>query len=182
MSGTEPLLPILLNLALSFARIGLGAFGGGISTIPLIEHELVLQTGWLTPETFRQVLGLSQATPGPIAVNAATFVGFQKAGLPGAAVATAAVVGAPLLVLAALLWLGGRVSPTIAARTRRALRPGVCALLTGALLPLLAPAASGLPPALLFLACLACLRIPFLRDNPHWLFLLGGLAGLLFLR
>jgi chromate transporter len=168
----------LLDLAAAFARIGLGAFGGGISTIPLIEHELVGK-GWLSPEAFRQVLGLSQATPGPIAVNAATFVGFQRAGLAGAAAATAAVVGAPLCVLGLVLLLGSRIPPSISARIRRAIRPGVAALLTCALLPLLAPAASGLRWTGLFGACLMALRVRRLRENPHWLFLFGGAAGLL---
>ena len=89
----------LLLLALAFARIGIGAFGGGISTIPLIEHELVMNYGWLTLEEFNQVLALAQVTPGPIAINAATFVGYHQAGVLGSLIATLSVASAPLLIL-----------------------------------------------------------------------------------
>jgi len=97
---------LLLQLFKSFMIIGIGAYGGGLVTIPLIQHEIVGARGWLLFDEMASLLAIAQMTPGPIAVNAATFVGFRIAGLAGAAVATFGVVlpalsilfiGAPLL-------------------------------------------------------------------------------------
>ena len=94
---------VLMELAFSFAQIAAGAFGGGLSTLPLIEYQLVRVNGWLTPPQFGQVLALSQVTPGPIAINAATFVGFQQAGIPGSIVSTLSIIIVPVLILCAIL-------------------------------------------------------------------------------
>jgi len=65
----------LFFLALAFARISLGSFAGGLSSIALIYHEIVLNYQWLTSGEFEQMISLAQMSPGPIAVNAATYVG-----------------------------------------------------------------------------------------------------------
>lgn len=169
----------LLKLAWGFAQVGIGAFGGGISTLPLIRHILVDNYRWLTLDGFSQVLALAQVTPGPIAVNAATFVGFQKAGLIGATVATLSVVFAPLLIVITVAALLQRGSNNRMDRFRNALRPTVAALLTLAFLPLARTAFSGIVPFLLFAAGIGALRFRFFRENPPALFLLSGLAGLL---
>lgn len=93
---------ILAKLLLSFVVIGLGAYGGGLVTIPLIQHELVGQQHWLTVTEMTQMLAIAQMTPGPIAINAATFVGFRLRGIAGAVVATCAVVVPSLIILLAL--------------------------------------------------------------------------------
>ncbi len=80
-----------LILFASFFRIGLFGFGGGIAMLPLI-YQSVQQFGFMAPEEFSDLLALSQVTPGPIAVNAATYVGFHFAGVPGAVCATIGVV------------------------------------------------------------------------------------------
>ncbi len=172
----------LLKLAWGFAQIGIGAFGGGISTLPLIRHILVDDYRWLTLDGFGQVLALAQVTPGPIAVNAATFVGFQRAGLVGAAVATLSVVVAPLLIVIAVSALLQCGSKTCMDRFKNALRPTVSALLTLAFLPLARTAFSGIGPFFLFAAGIGALRLRFFRENPPALFLLFGLAGLLLFR
>lgn len=82
--------------------IGLGAYGGGLVTISLIHHELVSQQHWLTAKEITQMLAIAQMTPGPIAINAATFVGFRLFGILGAVVATCAVVFPSLIILIAL--------------------------------------------------------------------------------
>jgi chromate transporter len=168
----------LLKLAWGFAQVGIGAFGGGISTLPLIRHILVDNYRWLTLDGFNQVLALAQVTPGPIAVNAATFVGFQRAGFTGATVATLSVCGAPLIIVIAVSALLKCGPEGCMDRFRNALRPTVAALLTLAFLPLAQTAFSGILPALLFAAGIAALRFRFFRENPPALFLLFGLAGL----
>ena len=96
---------ICLELFLTFARIGLFTFGGGYGMIPLIQ-EAVTAKGWMDAETLYRLIGICESTPGPIAVNMATFVGASQAGLVGSACATAGVVlpsFAIILLIAAAL-------------------------------------------------------------------------------
>lgn len=79
-------------LALRFLYIGLFSIGGGLSAISLIQAEIVDRLGWLTAETLVDLMAIAEMTPGPIAVNAASFVGMRLYGLPGAAAATCACV------------------------------------------------------------------------------------------
>ena len=79
---------IYLQLFLSFLQIGAFSFGGGYAAMPLIQEQVVLQHSWLTMDSFSNLVTIAEMTPGPIAVNAATFVGTQIAGIPGAIVAT----------------------------------------------------------------------------------------------
>ncbi len=81
----------LLKLFLAFFKIGLFTFGGGYGMIPLIQQE-ALARGWLDAETLYRYIGISESTPGPIAVNMATFVGASQAGLAGSLCATVGVV------------------------------------------------------------------------------------------
>ena len=78
---------ILLDLFLTFLTIGAVSFGGGYGMISLIR-ESVVHHGWLTEEAFMSFVAVSEATPGPLAVNMATFVGSSQAGIPGALAAT----------------------------------------------------------------------------------------------
>ncbi len=81
-----------LKLFLTFLKIGAFSFGGGYAMLPLIEQEIVYVNQWLTQSEFVDIIAISQMTPGPIAVNAATFVGFKHLGVMGAIVATFGVV------------------------------------------------------------------------------------------
>lgn len=82
---------IYFDLFLGFLRVGCFAFGGAYGAIPLIR-DIVLSYGWLTDETLTYMIAVSESTPGPIMVNLATYVGSSQAGLPGAFIATLAVV------------------------------------------------------------------------------------------
>lgn len=79
---------IYLELLWSFLQVGAFSFGGGYSTLPLIQQQVVTQHGWLTMKEFTDIITISQMTPGPIALNASTFVGIKIAGIFGAVVAT----------------------------------------------------------------------------------------------
>ena len=79
---------IYLQLFLSFFQIGLFSFGGGYAAMPLIQGQIVKIHGWMTMSEFTDLITISQMTPGPIAVNSATFVGLRVAGYVGAVVAT----------------------------------------------------------------------------------------------
>ena len=79
---------MLLQLFWSFFQVGLFSFGGGLAALPLIKSQIVDHHGWLTLTEFTDLITIAEMTPGPIAVNSATFVGITIAGLPGAIIAT----------------------------------------------------------------------------------------------
>ena len=83
---------IYLKLCWSFFQIGLFSIGGGYAAMPLIQNQVVDINQWLTMQEFVDIVSISQMTPGPIAINAATFVGTRVTGLAGALAATAGCV------------------------------------------------------------------------------------------
>ncbi len=83
---------ILLDLFLTFAKIGLFTFGGGYAMISLIENSCVEKKGWITHDEMMNVTVIAESTPGPIAINCATFVGYKQRGLFGAIAATIGMV------------------------------------------------------------------------------------------
>lgn len=83
---------LLFDLFLTFAKIGLFTFGGGYAMISLIEHACVEQKKWITHDEMMNVTVIAESTPGPIAINCATFVGYKQKGLIGAAAATVGIV------------------------------------------------------------------------------------------
>ncbi len=82
----------LLALLLTYMKIGLFTFGGGYAMIAMIEEEVVKKKQWITKEALTDIVTVAESTPGPIAINCATFVGYQIAGTLGALTATVAVV------------------------------------------------------------------------------------------
>jgi chromate transporter len=93
---------IYLQLFLSYLKIGFFGFGGGYAMLSLIQNEIVEQRGWLTATQFADIVAVSQITPGPIAINSATYIGYTVAGFGGSIVATFAVC-LPSLTLMLLL-------------------------------------------------------------------------------
>ena len=83
---------LLLNLFLTFAKIGLFTFGGGYAMISLIENQCVERKKWLTHDEMMNITVIAESTPGPIAINCATFVGYKQAGLVGSLIATLGIV------------------------------------------------------------------------------------------
>ena len=83
---------ILLDLFLTFAKIGLFTFGGGYAMIAMIENNCVEQKKWITHDEMMNITVIAESTPGPIAINCATFTGYKKAGLIGALMATLGMI------------------------------------------------------------------------------------------
>ncbi len=83
---------LLLNLFLTFAEIGQFTFGGGYAMISLIENQCVERKKWLTHDEMMNITVIAESTPGPIAINCATFVGYKQAGLLGSLIATLGIV------------------------------------------------------------------------------------------
>ena len=128
---------IYLQLFLSFLQIGALSFGGGYASMPLIEAQIVTGHGWLTMTEFSDLVTIAEMTPGPIAVNAATFVGTKVAGVLGALVATAGCLPACVLVtLIARLYLKYR-NLTVLQSVLGSLRPAVVAMIASAGLTIL---------------------------------------------
>ena len=90
---------LLLDLFLTFAKIGLFTFGGGYAMISVIEDICVEKKKWITHDDMMNVTVVAESTPGPIAINCATFVGFQQAGLLGAVLTTAGIVLPSFLII-----------------------------------------------------------------------------------
>lgn len=90
---------VLADLFLSFFRIGSMTFGGGYAMLPLLQKEVVERFHWATEEELMDYYAIGQCTPGIIAVNTATFIGYKQRGIPGAIFATAGMVAPSLLII-----------------------------------------------------------------------------------
>ncbi len=124
---------IFLQLFWSFVQVGLFSIGGGYAALPLIQNQVVNIHGWLDMNTFTDLVTISEMTPGPIALNAATFVGTLIAGLPGSLVATFSCILPSCIIVSILAQIyarfqKGRMMQGILAT----LRPAVVALIASA--------------------------------------------------
>lgn len=90
---------ILSELYVSFFKIGALTFGGGLAMLPMLKRELVESKKWVTEEEILDMYAIGQCTPGIIAVNTATFVGFQEAGILGGVIATLGMVSPSLIII-----------------------------------------------------------------------------------
>ncbi len=90
---------IYLDLFLTFARIGVCTFGGGIAMLPILQREVVDKKGWATSEELTDYYAIGQCTPGIIAVNLATFIGHKLKGIPGGILATLGVVFPSVVII-----------------------------------------------------------------------------------
>ena len=123
----------LLQLLFSFLQIGLVSIGGGYAALPIIQDQVVAMHGWLSMREFADILTISQMTPGPIAINAASFVGTKIAGLPGALVASLGVVLPSFIIVLTLSFLYYKYRQLDAIQAvLKGLRPAVVALIASA--------------------------------------------------
>jgi len=124
---------LLWQLFISFLNIGLFSVGGGYAAIPLIQEQAVSLHGWLSLEEFTDLITIAEMTPGPIAVNSATFVGIRLAGIPGAVVATLGCILPSCVIVLLLAWLYYRYkSLSLLQDMLSCLRPTVVALIASA--------------------------------------------------
>jgi len=97
--GKETVLNIYCNLFLSFFRIGGLTFGGGLAQLPMLKFEVVQKHHWMEEEELLDIYAIGQCTPGIIAINTATYVGYKKAGIAGGIAATAGMVMPSLIII-----------------------------------------------------------------------------------
>lgn len=132
---------IYLKLFLSFLQIGALSFGGGYAAMPLIKAQVIDIHGWMTMADFTDLVTIAEMTPGPIAVNAATFVGNQVAKIPGALIATLGVVLPSCVFVTILAHLYTKYRKLAMMQgILKTLRPTVVAMIFSAGLMILVPA------------------------------------------
>ncbi|MBR1808790.1 MAG: chromate transporter [Paludibacteraceae bacterium] len=169
---------IYLQLFLSFFKIGLFGFGGGYAILSLIQSEIA-HYGWMTSQEFTDMVAISQMTPGPIGINAATYVGYTSTGsVLGAAVATFAIILPSLIIMLVLCNIYLRLKNNrYAEAVMRALRYVVIGLIAAAALALMtADNFIDLWSYALFAAVFVCTAA--FKMNPIFLILLCGVAGM----
>ncbi|MDF3004320.1 MAG: chromate transporter [Oscillospiraceae bacterium] len=178
---------IYLQLFLSFLQVGLFSIGGGYAAMPLIQSQVVESHGWLTMSEFTDLITIAEMTPGPIAINSATFVGTRIAGLGGAVVATFGCILPSCFIVSLLAYIYYKYKGVSAVQSVLAsLRPAVVALIAAAGLSILNLVLfSGADISIqnlnwlgtgIFLAAFFILRR--WRPNPILVMMLCGVAGL----
>ena len=124
----------LWSLFCTFFKIGAFTFGGGYAMIPLIQKEAVENKGWITDDDILEIIAIAESTPGPIAINSATFVGYRTCGVLGAACATFGVVLPSFVIILAISYVLEQFQELKAVQYAfNGIRAGVLALLFKAL-------------------------------------------------
>lgn len=124
---------IYFQLFLSFLKVGLFSIGGGYAAMPLIQSQVIDLYGWLNVGEFTDLVSIAEMTPGPIALNAATFVGTHVAGLGGALIATAGCVLPSLIIVSLLFFIYKKFGKLDAIqKVLSYLRPAVIAFIASA--------------------------------------------------
>ena len=137
----------LWQVFLSFFKIGAFTFGGGYAMIPLIQNEAVEQRHWVTDDDILEVVAIAESTPGPIAINSATFVGYKAAGVLGSVCATLGVVLPSFVIILVLSFVLRQFQELEAVRYAFfGIRAGVLALLVKALIMMYKKSKKGAVP------------------------------------
>ena len=166
----------LLSLFLSFAKVGVLTFGGGYAMIPILEREIVDRQGWASSEELMDYYAVGQCTPGVIAVNTATFIGYKVAGNLGGIMATLGVVFPSLLIITLIAGILTNFADVPAVKSAfAAIRACVCVLIFNAVLKLWKSAVKDRPALVIFVLVLG-LSLAF-DISPVVFVLLCGSAG-----
>lgn len=167
----------LWELFITFAKVGVMTFGGGMAMLPILQREVVENKGWATDEELTDYFAIGQCTPGIIAVNTATFVGQKQKGILGGIVATLGIVFPSLVIITALAGIITSFSHLAWVQNAFAgIRVCVCVLIFNATLKLWQGAVKDVWGVLIFAAVLAG---SLLTDiSPILFVLLAAVAGI----
>ena len=167
----------LLELFLTFAKIGVMTFGGGMAMLPILEREVVQNKHWATEEELVDYFAIGQCTPGIIAVNTATFVGQKKKGVLGGIAATLGVVFPSLVIITVLAGLITNFAHLAWVQNAFAgIQVCVCVLILNAVLKLLKKSVVDKRTAVIFVIVL--LGNMLLSVSPVWFVLLSAMSGI----
>lgn len=172
---------IIMLIFWEFFKIGLFTFGGGYAMIPLIQNDIVDKYHWLTMEQLTELIAIAEMTPGPIAVNAATFVGYKVAKFWGAVAGTLGVVLPSFLViwLIATVFFSFQNNPVVQAAFK-GLKPAVLGLIIVAVLNLSSIALSGFKSVLIVLGVVIVVWV--FKINPILALIIAAIIGIIFFR
>lgn len=169
--------PSLLTVFGTFFKVGSFTFGGGFAMIPIIQREVVDKQKWLSDQEFVDTIAITQAAPGPVAVNSAVFIGYRLSGIPGAVAALAGtVLPSFIIILVIAIFLTTSGQHVLLQKFFAGVRPAVIALILAAGLSIGRKSLGHYPDYLAALAALFLLL--FLDLHPILLILLGALWGL----
>ena len=172
---------ILLKLFTAFARVGVLTFGGGYAMIPMLEREIVDRHGWATSEELMDYYAVGQCTPGVIAVNTATFIGYKIAGNLGGVVATLGVVFPSFVIISVIAGIIQNFADIPAVKSAfAAIRVCVCVLIFNSVLKLWKGAVKD--KAALVLCLLVFVLSIFFNISPIVFVVFCAAAGILFTR
>ena len=166
---------ILLKLYITFFKIGLFTFGGGYAMLPLIQQEMI-QHGWLTAEQFMDIVAVSQMTPGAIAINNATFIGFKLAGVPGVLATTLGVISPSLMIVLIIAAIFNKFADNkFVQRAWSGIRPAVVGLILAAVFSLGKKAVTGVKE--IIIALIVLFLLVKLDLHPIIVIVLSGFLG-----
>ena len=168
---------IYLDLFATFFRTGACTFGGGYAMLPILQRDVVEKKGWATEEELTDYFAIGQCTPGVIAVNTATFIGYKYKGIPGGIVATLGIVCPSILIITIIaLFLRSFADLPAVAHAFAGIRACVCVLIFNAVLKIWKSTVIDLPTALIFITVF--LLSVFLGLSPALMVVVAGLVGL----
>ena len=148
-------IPLLADLFLTFAKVGVMMFGGGYAMLPILQREIVETKGWSTEEQLADYYAIGQCTPGVIAVNTATFVGSENAGIAGGVIATLGVVSGPIVIITVIAaFLSGYMDLPVIAHAFSGIRACVVALILSSVIKLFKGAVKDWPTRIIYLIVL----------------------------
>lgn len=169
---------MLLKLFIAFLKIGAFSFGGGYAMVPFIQKEIVENNTWLSNQQLADILAISQMTPGPIAINSATFIGYKAGGVAGALVATIGVVlPSFLIILTIAILLKKYVSSSIVAAILSGIKGVLVALILSAAFILIPGTFLNITSIIIFVIVMAGLN--FVKIDPVLLLLGSGIIGII---
>lgn len=171
-------MPLLLQLFLTFFKIGMFTLGGGYAMVPLIQREIVEKRRWIAEAEFYELLALAQSSPGPVAVNASVFVGYKVGGITGSIVATlGTTIPSFVIILIIAAWLVDYRSNPYVEAFFKGIRPAVVAMIAAPLYAL--SRAMNIGIAGLCLAAAVALLVAFAGISPAVLIAVVAIASLL---
>ena len=173
---------ILVDLFFTFAKIGLFTFGGGYAMIAMIENNCVERKQWITHDEMINITVIAESTPGPIAINCATFTGYKKAGFMGALVATLGMISPSFIVIYLIsTFLDNFLELTIIANAFKGIKIAVGFLILDAAITMVKKMhKKKLPRAIMVCSCIAmfCINIFALDFSSISLMIIAAVVSL----
>ena len=166
---------LLGQLFLTFAKVGVMTFGGGMAMLPILQREVVEDKGWATDEELVDYFAIGQCTPGIIAVNTATFVGYRQRKIPGGIAATLGVISPSLIIIVLIaMVLSNFMEIAWVQHAFAGIRVAVCALIASSVLKL---AKGNLKKWWHVLLAVAAFAVVALGQSPVWVVAVCAVLG-----